>query len=155
MVSGPKASIWSRKRTYVLGGLAILLIAAAAAAVGGDDAADNPPVAARSTAAEADPDLAVRTILITPPDEAGYLDGVRVREAAAADQIAPSTLVDFGLRSCALRDGYIMGSRPTPTDRLAQDLADEIGNLDPGDVASAVANAAQGRLCDVTVEEAS
>jgi hypothetical protein len=88
----------------------------------------------------------------TPPDEDGFLRGVRLREAAAADQIAPSVLIDFGLRACALRDGYVWGSRPDSIERLAGEIADEVGGLDPDDVASAVANAAQGRLCDVTVE---
>lgn len=158
--SVPGRSLFKRKWAYVAGGVGLLLIIGAAASARSDDETagrnDDQAVEARSTSTSdgADSDLVVRTQLIEPPDEAGYLDGVRKREPAASDQLDSSTLIDFGLRSCALRDGYVTGSRPDTIQLLAEDLADEVGGLDPDDVASAVANAAQGKLCDATYEEA-
>lgn len=113
----------------------------------------RPTIAAADRNAD-DIETMVVTELMSPSDEEGFLEGVEVREPAVAAALDSGALLDFARRSCRLRDGYIMGSRPTPTDLLATDIADEVGLLDPDEVASAVANSAQGSICDVAVIEA-
>lgn len=108
-----------------------------------------------AAASDAEFETMIVTELMSPPDETGFIEGVRVREPVVAASLDSATLLDFASRSCRLRDGYIMGSRPTPTELLAADIADEVGLLDSDDAASAIANSAQGSICDVTVVEAS
>ncbi len=68
-----------------------------------------------------------------------------------------STLVDYGLRSCELRNGYVSGSRPDPTEVLATILAVDFSNRDArfDRAASVISRSADGSLCERVEREAS
>ncbi|MCP4964530.1 MAG: hypothetical protein GY926_04785 [bacterium] len=107
-----------------------------------------------STESDAETSLQTKTSLADPLDTASFLDAVEVREPEARSQLSDETLIDYGIRSCELRNGYIHGSRPDMTTALAEEIANgAIGALDPDDVASAVSNAGQIHLCEETIVE--
>ena len=158
----------NKRTAYLVGGGVLVLLIALAQVANDDDATPLPqanevatPEAATeeqgvttTTATEDQTESMVVTELLESPDETGFLDGVRIREPLVAETLDRETLINFGQRSCRMRNGYIMGSRPTPTETLVADISGEVRTLDLDDVASAVANAAQSTLCDVTVVEA-
>lgn len=88
--------------------------------------------------------------MIDPPDEAGYLSALDAR--LDSRPLPDDELVTTGLRACELNDGYQSGSRPTPSELLADELeADGLDTDTADDLADAARNAARGTLCDVTL----
>lgn len=126
----------------VLGGILIVTILAMMVELGEPDPAD----------------IVVQISLIDPPDEVDYYDGIEARKPEILALFTTSELVELGLRSCELRDGYVAGSLPDHQSVLAEEINDSYrlpSDLKPDRVAGVVGNAADGSLCEATYAEQS
>lgn len=95
----------------------------------------------------------MKTELIEPLDEAKFLQGIELRQPELIAEINTQALVDYGVLSCAMRNGYLTGTSPSPTELLAQELAGE-PTADPDGAATAISNAADTSFCESTLVEA-
>lgn len=109
-----------------------------------------------STDAGSDGELVGVVSPVEPADEQGFLDGVAKREPDRVAQIDRGDLLEFGRAGCDFSDGYVSGTSPSPTDRVAEMMVDA-GYDDElaGKVASDIRSAADGTLCTRELVETS
>lgn len=133
------------------------LLALSGCAGESDEAALAPTTAESSstssapTTPEREPELVVQTEVIEPLDTTKFLEGIQVRRPELLGELTEAELVEFGLISCELRNGYVTGSRPDPTSLLADKLRGVLVGVNPDRAASAISNAADTSFCDSTI----
>ena len=96
---------------------------------------------------------AVQTEVRELPDVDKFIEGIEIRAGGAEVSklgLDRSTLVDYGIQSCEIGNGYVRGTRPDPFEMFATVLAFDFGHLDVRHdrAASAILRAADGSLCD-------
>lgn len=88
-----------------------------------DTPAPEPDVsAAAPESRDAEVVMRNQVTIIDPPDEAGFLDALRLREPARMTEFDDAELVELGVVACNAAQGYIPGSSPNPGDELVSEM---------------------------------
>lgn len=100
------------------------------------------------------PQLRSEITMLDPPDEGGFLDGLRLREPERMVEFDNAELVELGEVGCNMTEGYIPGSEPTPTGELVEAMIDRGHDMDLAQrIAPDIRNAAEGTICESDVTE--